>query len=349
MVSAMFVWILLELVRRWALGGLMWQELGFAWWNQGWIRQIVSLVGLPGASALIVAVNYIGFLSFDYFAKHDFRKVRIVGISLGALFIVLIFSSYLVKRSHSELAGNEHLALHAVHSPFSTEDAVGLESYEFFAKKIDESLSAKASYVVLPENVLPYLVYNEDTGKIQGYSTVQSLFDSLLKKTEKNPDSVLVMGMHTLSKGNRYNSSVFIEKGKVVAVYHKRALLPLSELTPDLGPLTPVEFLTTGEGGFSIVNTAYGTSQPLLCSEVFYRNTYQRGKESAEIILLSGNDSVFGNPQVAERVKQIAVIRAIEERAAIVNSTKGTESWIINSFGEQVASGENGETAVWSK
>jgi apolipoprotein N-acyltransferase len=343
--GAALVWVLLELVRRLALGGLMWQELGFAWWNQEWIRQTISVVSLPGASAVIVIVNYLGFQIFDRLGKRDYHQVRLLGFSLGILLIALGVSSYLIGSAHADTTLNKKLVLHAVHSPFSTEDTVGLESYNFFAKKIDESLRDGANYIVLPENVLPYLVYNEDTGNVEGYSTVQSLFESLVKKTTKNPNSVLVMGMHTLSKGNRYNSSVFIQKGKVTAVYHKRALLPLSELTPDLGPLTPVEFLTTGEGGSSIVHTAHGASQPLLCSEVFYRNTYQRGKERAQVMLLSGNDSVFGNPQVAQRVKQIAIIRAIEERATIVNSTKGTESWIIDSLGKQVSSGADGETA----
>lgn len=349
------VWAALEYIRMLALGGIIWQEFAFSLAPYSWLRVFVGPLGLYGTEIAIVLVNIAG----AWVALSVYRAIArvtggwmlvarrfawyVLGVGTGAAFIVGLFAiSTDPKRVGTEASDATLLRVAAVQSPFVTEDALGFVAQDFFEQTV-RSLG-ETDLVVLPENAIPYFVLDEKTGKPVGETPqVAAWFDRFMKISRERPLTTFVIGFHSKntekSLEKNYNSLTLIQNGTVLDFYHKRYLLPLSELSPNIGPLRSLEPLSVGErgqGGESAFVSPHGILWPLICSEVFNAHTWRNRAfpvSSPTVTVYSGNETVFASPLVADRIKMISQMRAVYEHTYIIASVKGAEARIIDPTG----------------
>ncbi len=348
-------WAALEYIRMLALGGIIWQEFAFSLAPYAWLRVFVGPLGLYGTELVIVLVNMAG----AWVALSVYRAIArvtggwmlavrrltsyVLGMGLGAALIVGLFSlSTDPQRTSTEVSDASPVRVAAIQSPFVTEDALGFVAQDFFEQTV-RSLG-EADLVVLPENAIPYFVLDEKTGRPVGETPqVAEWFGRFMNMSRERPLTTFVIGFHSKSSEEslekNYNSLALIQNGTVLDFYHKRYLLPLSELSPNIGPLRTLEPLSVGErgrGGESAFVSPHGALWPLICSEVFNAHTWRDRTfpvTSPAVTVYSGNETVFASPLVADRIKMISQMRAVYEHTYIIASVKGAEARIIDPTG----------------
>jgi apolipoprotein N-acyltransferase len=348
-------WSAFEYVRMLALGGIIWQEFAFSLAPYSWLRVFVGPLGLYGTEIAIVLVNIAGawvvISVYRAIARVTGgwmvvmgRLVRYVfGMGVGAALIVGLFTlSTDPRRASTESSEAVPVRVAAIQSPFVTEDALGFVAQDFFEQTV-RSLG-ETDLVVLPENAIPYFVLDEKTGKpVDETPQVAAWFDRFMKISRERPLTTFIIGFHSKnseeSLEKNYNSLALIQNGTVLDFYHKRYLLPLSELSPNIGPLRSLEPLNVGErgqGGESAFVSPHGILWPLICSEVFNAHTWRANPFPATtptVTVYSGNETVFASPLVADRIKMISQMRAVYEHTYIIASVKGAEARIIDPTG----------------
>lgn len=215
-------------------------------------------------------------------------------------------------------------------------------AYNYYLKELSEKLVSDQppQMILLPENVFPFFILDESTGRPNGYevagSTIGPMFDKLTDLSKKHPETTLLIGMHTEAHGERYNSLVSMFGGSIQDIYRKRVLLPIAEtgrVTGWLRVLHPLSTADLDDLENASLETSAGSVFPLVCSELFVLQLAS-GQGSGRIFVHPGNDTVFAGELIKMRIEQIGIIRAIEENSYFVSASKGSGVRMVNPYGE---------------
>ncbi len=347
-----FTWVCIEFFRSWfLLAGYSWGVVGYALIDSLYLKHVAAVFGVYGLSFLSVIFGVwsasiisgvietkgglMTRLRYAFFAPKHVRDSFIVAIC---------FTSVIVFGLYRELRGPlpvEPLRVAVIASNIPTEESIGEGSYYIYRQLLVKAFRAKPDIIVLPENVFPYFVVNEETGELilrpEVYlPNAHELYTDLLFLSRTSPKTMLALPLHSDKYGLRYNSILFYRNGAIVNVYHKRRPVPFTEFSPFGLHLPLYETITKGDArqDFRMGNI---TLSGYLCSEVGITDLSSR---DAGIIIVPSNDSVLLSDGIGLLQHQYARMRALEAGAYMLRSSKGGISSIIDPYGRILATKE---------
>jgi len=311
--AAPLVWILMEWMRAWLVGGLTWGHLGYTqtfvpplagWASVGTVYLVSGLV--VGTAALLAEL-----------LTRSWRGRAAASI----LLILLIFSTGTFLYSSFEHKTTNILSIHV---PYTTTEATRQHTYNALLAEVENALRQGPELLILPENIFPFFIIGESDGLPYGYhneyGSVRGNYDRLLELSRQYPDPALLLGMHTGNETGKYNSLYALHNGELTARYDKRHLLPFGEAR--------VPLIARGDSTYvpGVVQQTFAvkgrTILPLICSEAYYMPDSQG---DVDLVVHVANETIFRSDLVARYGAVMATMRALEMRAPLVRATKRHE------------------------
>jgi apolipoprotein N-acyltransferase len=356
-------WVLVEWLRSsFALFGYSWGVLGYTLLDTTYLKHLASLGGVYSLSLLVVlgSISFVQLIQlfwvrmgifFDRTQSMFRMLIEAPRTYIGVWFFVGCFTCALffgIFREHYVTAAlsactESLLRVAVVSSDLSTDESIGGGAYRDYRRKIEGSLAAGATLIVLPENAFPFFELNESDNSFNKHNLIplreqDELYADFLSISRMHPESVLAVGLHTNDGHMRYNSLVLFQYGEPVAYYHKRKLVPFAEYAP-LGLDIPL-VMPFGAGVREQYFLAGGVrATGLMCSEV---SDATIPIHDADIILSPSNDSVFASDAIALIHHRMARMRALEADAYLLRASKGGISSIIDGNGVTQKEGRDG-------
>jgi apolipoprotein N-acyltransferase len=324
-------WVLIEWAfATFGLWGYSAGVLGYSLVDTMYEKHVASFGSLYLLSFLVVLVNCTVAACFPLRKGGDSTSVRV----LVPAFLLLVSSiCYGFAKVHTPIPGTS-VRVAVIGSSLSTEASVTEAGYRSYRKQMNRAFAEKPELIVLPENVFPYFVLNEEDGTLIEHTLVNfanrnDLYSDLLALSRAQSSTTLAIGMHTMSQGHYFNSIVFMRDGAPVGYYRKRVLVPFTEYAPfDVAASLPVRFSRGEEGQYFVFNGIRSGS--LICSEIADTNITMR---NVPLIIAPSNDSVFEGEYAAPMHQAMARMRAIEYGAYLLRANKGGASSIIDPYG----------------
>ena len=334
LITLPLVWMIVEMVRTATVFGFGWAHLGYDLYNNPYIAHIAHWIGIDGLTGFIMYIN----IALSYTAHRYLREKK---IPAGVLTIaIILFSSlfvwgYISIRTYDTQtrfeARTTNISVSLINTNTQT-DATTPETYNYIFSLMNTAATS-SSVVVLPENIFPLFILNEQTHKPLGYEkggTVNTLYDSLITTSTQHPQTLFLIGMHTRSVSTphkEHNGLIALRDGHVTDVYKKRKVLPFSEARV----IQESSAVSTQDTTISAVDHdgTPVTFHPLICSEIMLPDLVH----DASIILNISNNGVLENPRAEQYNHAVARMRALEQRAPLIHSEKDGLSSLIDPFG----------------
>lgn len=355
------LWGLFEFLREFAVFGFTWGHIGYSMHENTQILQIAHFLGVYGISSLIVLINILIFSALFYDLKDRGSTMGLILqkkfaiISILILILSHLLGFYVLNFAKTENVGEdvESLTISIVHSSLTTIESQGLAGFATHIELVKKALGNKPDMIIMPENMFPFFIINQETGLPRGYgvenSSVNKLWNEFVEISKENDQAALIFGTYSSKNDSKFNSIIVMEGGLVVDSYNKRALMPFSEIpTKSLKKLQtqPIEKGEKNTENAQIVARGKKIS-PLICSEVIYPHLISR---QGDVIVNVSNDGMFDNLLVGEQNHIMAKFRAVENRQYLFRSVKNGISSIINPFGEVViGSQKNQKKSILTK
>lgn len=332
-------WFVAESLQGRLFGGFPGLCLGIS--QGGWppVLQSAALWGASGLSALIILVNA---LLAAFWQMRRMRFLLLAGLVAGGN---LLFGWYVLEQSLSDGAV---LRVAAAHTDINVSERwSGASDDDIFADYAVQAVQAAhdgARLVLLPETAMPYAMRHN-----AGYGAAWlALADKL--------DVTLLPGGFADAEGGRYNSLFAAYDGRLQRIYDKQALVPFGEYVPARGLLGllpegfwqsfPVRDLQPGiEQGAVDVPYPGGTVRAgaMICYDVCFTDIAGRAvRDGAELLLAASNDTWYVGTRLRYQHLAHSVLRAVEYRRAVLNSTNGGISALIDGYGRIIAQADGG-------
>jgi apolipoprotein N-acyltransferase len=304
------LYVVLESVKTFSVSGFGWGTLAYNLSPDSVFSQVVSVVGVSGLSFIIVLVNIL-------FAFSLVKNNKIFLVPFVILIAMFTFGKVMENKTLPPL----DISIAVMNSKnLSDSDLSFSSSKNEFARIVtfmQESGLAGKQVAILPENIFPAFVLNEQTLLPIAYEnngSIKEYYDKLMLVSRTYPDTSYVFGMHTFSEINKekYNSLLVIENGQVKDIYSKRVVLPFTESR---------EFTNSNKNKDSII-TQYGEFGALLCSEMADLRLFPKNRE---LVIIAAHSKVFNNDRAKIFNHQIAKINALAYGSSLIISEKNSE------------------------
>jgi apolipoprotein N-acyltransferase len=322
--------------------------------------QIADIVGAVGISLIVIYINI--FITKAIQAKTIFPKnFRInIALALGIFLLVIVYGAF--RLSTFKIADNKvRVGLIQPNldpwGKWSNMDLNDLTSIYFDLSK--QAVNQGAKVLFWPETALP--VYLRDGG-------YNYIIDSIYSFLNKNNVS-LISGMPDLiyyrpgdkmpedvkysKPGNYYYATynavlLFSSQTREIERYGKSKLVPFGERVPFVDQLPFLRDFIKWSVGISDWNVGRDTTifrvpflnrdtlkiNSLVCYESIYPYYIERFiNKGANLLSVVTNDSWYGNSSGPYQHKEMAVLRAIENRKSVVRAANGGISCIIDPLG----------------
>ncbi len=346
-------------------------EIAFPWLTLGYSQsfdladiQFASFTGLFGLSLQILLVNaLITYAMMQWIENRKARKAQIISALLVMLLFILVPKVYGLIVLNS--AGNEHhsrtLKVAIVQpniDPYAKWSGSASQIMEEYENETYGIVKNKPELVVWPETAIPFYVLLPQNGyfryELQKFidSCQVSLLSGLPLARYYARDDSAEPSSHFDELAHRYydayNGAALFEPHKNInQTYGKMILVPFAERIPyaDAVPflIKPLKW------GVGISNWARGkdttvfelrngvTFSTVICYESIFpdyvREFVNRG---AEILVIITNDGWFGNSSGPYQHAAYAIIRAVENRRAIVRAANTGISEFIDPYGRHI-------------
>jgi len=338
------LWVIGEWFRGWVFSGFPWLFIGYPHsdtWLSGW----APVTGVLGISWIIAFCGtLLGFflqLKTNIIIKD--RPARFIFIITTGSFLLATFfwvgGLYLQKINWTKPL-NKTISIGLLQPAISlwrTWDPKELNNILFQFRQ-DSKLLLDNDLVVWPEAAIPIF-----RNKVSDY------LDSITEDAVKS-DTAIIVGVPTIyqtqpqsdeiDESNYFNSALALGKG--LGIYHKQHLVPFGEYVPfekwlrggirffDL-PMSAFSPGPNNQINITIKNNiTIGTS---ICYEVAFSELVRKSANDSNILLTMSNDSWFGKTIGPKQHFQIARMRAIENKKALIRATNDGISALIDSNG----------------
>ena len=323
------LWVILEWVRGFLLGGYSWSNVGLIGINYSFLRGYFPLIGEYGVSWVVIsaiaAVYLIGakILAKIYIPKREYR------ITIIYLAILVIIGNSLQTIHYTKSYGKSiDVALIQGNIGEGTK-WTGSNSLDVYREAIQNT---KADIVMIPE-----------TGISQFASTLPTGYLDTLESYAKNNNEALILGMPIIiDNQNNYVNGAIVLTNKGHPYYAKRHLVPYGEYIPAkwiLGPL--YHFIDLPMVGFSPGND----KQPLLIAanqKLAFNICYENGFGSELIdsvrdatLMVNLSDMVWYSTTIAmDQHLELSRARALENQRYFIQETNTSITAIITPYGE---------------
>ena len=354
---AALVWVVIEYIRsQYVLIGYGWGTIGYTLVDATMLRGNALIVGVYGLSFLIVTMNM--FITLMYERLHDMpfrqyisqvrtlflsRDERYWTISFVILwFIAIVNGIFGHAFITAQASGDTPLHVATVVAGTAKNPTSGELYFEYRTQLMTLfKTHQNTELVLLPENVFPFFVVEEETQKLFDAQIVpmekrEEYYNNFLVLTALHPNAVFAVGLHTVSSGELYNSLVFYKNRVIIDVLHKQKLVPFFEYAPLGLPIPLYESLSHGREG-QVIDFSGRTLGMLMCSEISDGGILS--DEKITIILSPSNDAIFSGTTAGRFHDTFARMRAIESGAYVLRANKGSFSSVIDPSGNVLSSG----------
>ena len=321
-----FIVVIIEYVRSFGALGFPWSNLALSQSKYIYFIQFIEVTGTYGVSFIIIGFNIILYNVTQ-------KKISLIkGLSF-ILFILTGLSIAGIGRIMSLPKSNQDITVAIVQPNINpnTKWQNKKEIIAFMDSLHEESIKLNPDLIVFPETALPsYLVRDN---RIRG----------ALQNKVNNSDIPLLTGtIHTSFDNNSryyYNSSMFIKPQKKYELYSKIHLVPFAEydLLPSIfHPLTKLN-INIDRGNFKSGNNykVFRYEDLLFSNLICYESSIPKISRTfvlkgAEFLVIQANDGWLGSSFGPYQHFELARLRAIENRIAIVRCANTGISGIIN-------------------
>ena len=348
-VYASAIWVALEYVRGWLIGGLPWALLAYSQWRNVYFIQAADWIGAFGVSYLVILANLSLFRSL----VSKKRAWAVLFLSAGIL-LPYLYGAVTLHRLDAvafRLAASQERRLRVSvvqgNIPQDQKWNAKIKSIIFEKYKRLTFMAAieKADLIIWPETSFP------------GYLEDEPVMASRLRSMIRQSKADVLVGaptMGNLDEGLKFfNSAVlFGSGGEEKKRYHKTHLVPFGEYIP-FEPLLGIlrKFVEIGHfsaGDEKTIFIAESHHQPmpikvrfaaLICFEDIFpglvRDFSSRG---VDFLVNITNDAWFGKTAAPYQHAAASVFRAVENRVPVVRAANTGLSCVISSEGRLLAS-----------
>ncbi len=333
-------WVLIEIGREFALAGLTWAHVGYLV-NEAEPIQLAHLGGVHSLGFMVLLVNISFTLSLLTYTQKVDQRMFLMRACVPFFILLFIYGTGAGLYAFSE---NTELGMTVavVGSPYSTEESTGSAFFTEVIQKMENTLAeTEIDVIVLPENIFPFLVIDKETNLPHGYEregSIYNIFNNLADLSRQYADTSFVIGVHSSENGDRFNSLIALENGKVRDSYDKRMLLPFTEaVLPGVAGMDRYHINPLKRGSEEYIDTQHGRFGALICSEIASHFSAPIPKE-ARLILTGSNDSVLPHEQTGLYHNRMARVQAVTHRLPVLRSTKSGISAVIDARGDALTS-----------
>lgn len=324
--------------------------------------QSADIIGAYGISLLVL---YINLLLFSFFRKYKEEKKLSLKSLVIALLLIIVPVLYGLIRVNTFRIPDEKIKVGLVQpnlNPWDKWEAGNVnQQLDMYLELSRQAVKKNAKLIIWPESALPvYLLignYFPEVTRIHDFADSNDVFiltgmpdaSYFFDKEAAPPDAKLskVIDMYYVS----YNSILlFTPQSREIQRYGKMKLVPFGEKVPFVESLPFLGDLIKWQVGISSWNE--GRKQVVfdliegvqlkvggvICIESIYPD-FVAGfvQKGANLLAVVTNDSWYGYSSGPFQHKEIAVLRAIENRRYVVRAANGGVSAIIDPLGKTVA------------
>ncbi|NOX64484.1 MAG: apolipoprotein N-acyltransferase [Chlorobi bacterium] len=325
--------------------------------------QIAEIIGVYGLTLLIIYSNVFIYRSIKvYVEQKKFDKFSI-SVAAAILIIPIIYGNYKIS-NYSEPEKTIRVGLIQPNlDPNKKWQAGSLdEQLNLYLDLSSKAISSGAELLIWPETALPvYLLagrYPNEVNRLHEFVDTNNIpiLTGMPDATFYRDSSVAPEYAKPLSSGKMvytsYNSILYFSpNSRDVQKYGKIKLVPFGEKVPLVDVLPFLGDWIKWEVGLSGWNTGRDTTVfnatvggrsikigGVICIESIYPDfTSVFVKKGAEFIAVVTNDSWYGDSSGPYQHKEISVIRAVENRRAVVRAANGGISCLIDPLGRTIA------------
>lgn len=334
-------WVGLEYARAHILTGFPWVLIGYTQSPYPALIQVADATGVWGVSFAVVALNAsLAFLAAALLFKDSGRKVSFLPVLVAVILVVsmAVYGAVRIKMVDGESSTwrtlRVALAQGSIDQGVKWDGRYQQETINIYRKLTEDASNRQARLVIWPETAIPYYYDPEEVKDGQIGALARSTSTYILTGSPAynyNPE---------LNKVTYFNSAFLIDpKGETVGRYDKYHLVPFGEYLPLRGIL-PFEKLTAGIGDFTEgqgpvpITFAEASIGTLVCFEsIFPEIARGHVKNGATLLATITNDAWFGRTSAPSQHFQMAIFRAVENKAFLVRSANTGVSGIIDPVG----------------
>jgi len=322
------IWVLLELVRSYALTGFPWALLGYAFCPVKPLIQVAEFGGVYLISGLAMIVNLALFKLF----RKDFKPL-VVALALVAA--CLVWGAWRLDNVPME---GEVLRVGIAQANIPQDEKWLNENVEstvsLYEDLTRQAVRQGAQIVAWPETACNFYLFLDwpPTLKVIALS--------------REVPARLLIGSPAVELGadQRYFNRIWlIDKGLIMGSYDKVHLVPFGEYVPLARLLKPfVGKLTEGVSDFS---TADAQARPiedigvLICFESLFPDMSRRlCRQGATYLVNASNDAWFSTWSASEQLLAMSAFRSVETRRYLVRPVNHGISAVIDPKGRIVQS-----------
>jgi apolipoprotein N-acyltransferase len=360
-------WVTYEYLYMLTDASFPWLTLGNGLSHFIYFIQIADIIGALGLTLVVVYINILLYKGIIFFRSERIFYKRIIHFSTASLIILLVLI-YGFIRLPGFIYSDKKITVGLIQPNLDPWAKWRLVNTDFlisdYLNLSRKAVSEKAELIIWPETALPVYLMS---------GNYQSILDSVYNFIDENKVSLMtgmpdiVFHGKNIPRDSKYSGAgkfyystynailFFSPEDKHVGRYGKMKLVPFGERVPfvdefpflgdiikwgvgisgwNVGKDTAVFRISSNEklninSGEDSVYTA-----GLVCYESIYPEFVaafvQRG---ANMIAVVTNDSWYGNSSGPYQHKEMAVLRAVENRRAVVRAANGGISTIIDPSG----------------
>jgi apolipoprotein N-acyltransferase len=340
------LWVLLEWVRSWFLGGFAWLPLAATQWQRPALLQVLAYSGAYGLSFLLVYFNlaisqYVLRLQLQRRGAAWYERLSPEFYSAFALLMLATSAMFFGGYFHPKWEALFKAGFVQPYIPQTEKwDATKaketldvLERYSRFSAKLD------AEVLFWPESSMPWPIIGDDT--------MRAWTEWLSRDLDRPIVSGAMARLDTTEGGEHwYNAVVLIQPDTGVQLdyfYAKRHLVPFGEYVPFrkwipfVDKFVPIGDFYPGKEAVKIplkVGSRLFQMGNLICYEdAFASLASDMGSPDTDFIFVATNNAWYGEEGGAEQHAAHSILRAVETRRPVLRCGNGGWSGWIDEFG----------------
>lgn len=332
------IFVILEVIRSYALSGFPWMLLGYTQHSFLSLIQIANPLGVYGVSFVVIFFN----ISLTYLTEKKWTyRINLI-IALTFFILSVLYGNHRIKTIKSNLNNKEAVTVSVIQGNIDQsqkwEKSLQKQIIDKYISLTEKELVNNPTIIIWPETALPF-IYAIDIDLTE-----------YLKKFLSEKNFFLFTGFPHYDYGDDgklyyTNSAGIFYKGELINKYHKTHLVPFGEYVPLKKILFFVDKLVVSAGDFlagkklkilSANNLKIGT---LICYESIFPEISKEYKlKGANILINITNDAWFGKTSAPYQHFAMSKFRAIENELFLIRSANTGISGIISPLGEVLVS-----------
>ena len=330
------LWVLLEWIRTYILGGFPWVSLGYSQYRTTYLIQFVEFTGVYGLSALVVLVNVVVYGAVTAWRAGGSPSTRRL-LALTGLLMVLVAWGYWRVQEIAALPVEGSLRVGFIQGNVAQDvkwdPAYQDGTIDHYVDLTTAAAADGAELVVWPETAAPFFFQEEGELRDRILDLARRLHVWLVVGSPAFSGENGVLAMH-----NRVY--LVSPEGAALQSYDKMQLVPFGEYVPLKSLFFFVDKVVEGVGDFRagrapvVFHTDRGNFGVLICYEgIFPGLTRRFVAAGADFMVNVTNDAWFGRTSAPYQHLAMAAVRAIENRVPLVRVANTGFSAMVDADG----------------